>query len=49
VQAHNHLCSSLAALNHHIGASESYVRPTEDIFDLDSPKIKEVPFNSDAS
>ncbi|KAJ2959604.1 hypothetical protein NQZ79_g4942 [Umbelopsis isabellina] len=32
---------SLATLNHHKGSSESYVRPTEDIFDLDSPKIKE--------
>jgi hypothetical protein len=33
---------SLAALNQHKGAHDSYVRPTEDIFDLDSPKIKEV-------
>lgn len=34
--------NSLAAMNEHTGAHTSYVRPTEEIFDLESPKIKEV-------
>ncbi|CAO3687778.1 unnamed protein product [Umbelopsis vinacea] len=32
---------NLAAMNEHTGAHTSYVRPTEEIFDLESPKIKE--------
>ncbi|KAI8579143.1 hypothetical protein K450DRAFT_242969 [Umbelopsis ramanniana AG] len=32
---------SLATSNQNTGYHSSYVRPTEDIFDLDSPKIKE--------